>query len=91
MLATQSLIQGPRWAASPGTLLKMQNLRTSPVVQQLRLHAPNAEDLGSIPGQGTRLHMQQLRPSAAINLKIFRKNCRISGPTLDLLNQNLNL
>ena len=29
-------------------------LRTSLVVQWLRLHAPNAGDLGSIPGQGTR-------------------------------------
>ena len=31
------------------------------VVQRLRLHAPNAGGLGSIPGQGTRAHMQQLR------------------------------
>ena len=42
------------------TLLQTQNLRASLVV-----HAPSAEDPGSIPGQGTRLHMQQLRPSAA--------------------------
>ena len=34
----------------PGTYL---------VVQQLRFHAPNAGDLGSIPGQGTRSHMLQ--------------------------------
>ena len=38
---------------------------TSLVVQQLRLHAPNAGDLTSIPGQGPRAHMPQLRPSAA--------------------------
>ena len=31
------------------------------VVQWLKLHAPNTGDLGSIPGQGTRLHMQQPR------------------------------
>ena len=33
------------------TLLQTQNLRASLVV-----HAPSAEDLGSIPGQRTRLH-----------------------------------
>ena len=33
---------------------------TSPVVQLLRLHSPNAGDPGSIPGQGTRCHMPQL-------------------------------
>ena len=31
------------------------------MVQWLRLHAPNAEGLGSIPGQGFRSHMPQLR------------------------------
>ena len=31
------------------------------MVQWLRLHAPNAGGLGSIPGQGTRSHMLQLR------------------------------
>ena len=34
---------------------------TSLLVQWLRLCAPNAGDLGSIPGQGTRSHMQQLK------------------------------
>ena len=34
---------------------------TSMVVQWLRLHTPNAEGPGSIPGQGTRSHMLQLR------------------------------
>ena len=34
---------------------------TSLVVQWLRLHAPNTGDPGSIPGQGTRPHMLQLR------------------------------
>ncbi|TEA29429.1 hypothetical protein DBR06_SOUSAS8610118, partial [Sousa chinensis] len=31
------------------------------VVQWVRLHAPNAGDPGSIPGQGTRSRMLQLR------------------------------
>ena len=35
------------------------------VVQQLRLRAPNAGSLGSIPGQGTRSQMLPLRPGAA--------------------------
>ena len=34
---------------------------TSLVVQWLRLHTPNAGGPGSIPGQGTRSHMPQLR------------------------------
>ena len=34
---------------------------TSLVVQWLQLHAPNAGGLGSIPGQGTRSRMPQLR------------------------------
>ena len=38
---------------------------TSLVVQWLRLQAPNAGGQGSIPGQGTRSHMLQLRPRAA--------------------------
>ena len=41
---------------------KKQKYGATPlVVQWLRLHAPNAESLGSIPGQGTRSHMLQLR------------------------------
>ena len=30
------------------------------MVQWLRCHAPNAQGLGSIPGQGTRSHVSQL-------------------------------
>ena len=37
-------------------------LRTSLVVQWLRLCAPKVGNLGSVPGQGTRSHMLQLRP-----------------------------
>ncbi|TEA39679.1 hypothetical protein DBR06_SOUSAS3410146, partial [Sousa chinensis] len=36
-------------------------LVTSLVVQWLRLRAPNAGGLGSIPGQGTRSHVPQLK------------------------------
>ena len=35
------------------------------VVQWLRLQVPSAGGLGSIPGQGTRFHMPQLRPGVA--------------------------
>ena len=44
-------IYGPN-LRSPGTSL---------VVQWLRLHTPNAGGQGSIPGQGTRSHMSQLK------------------------------
>ena len=40
-------------------------LRTSLVFQWLRLHVPNASYPGSIPGQGTRSCILQLRPRAA--------------------------
>ena len=35
------------------------------MAQWLRRHAPNAGGPGSTPGQGTRCHMSQLRPSTA--------------------------
>ena len=58
---------------------------TFPVVQRLRLLAPNAGDLGSTPDQGTRSHLPQLRvpmlqlgPSAAkinsFKTKIYSKD-----------------
>ena len=37
------------------------------MVQWLRLRALNAGGPGLIPGQGTRSHMLQLRPSTAKN------------------------
>ena len=42
-------------------LSKFPSLGTSLVVQWIRLHAPNAGGLGSIPGWGTRSRMPQLR------------------------------
>ena len=38
-----------------------QGWRAPLVVQRLSLHCPNAGGLGSIPGQGTRSHMPQLK------------------------------
>ena len=46
----------PRWGDS-----KAMSHRTSLVLQWLRLWAPNAGGLGSIPGQRTRSHVPQLR------------------------------
>ena len=43
------------------TELYKKALETSLVVQWLRLCGTNAGSLGSIPGQGTRYHMLQLR------------------------------
>ena len=42
-------------------VLKDLGVETSLMVQWLRLHAPNAGGLVSIPGQGNRSHMPQLR------------------------------
>ncbi|TEA40834.1 hypothetical protein DBR06_SOUSAS19710043, partial [Sousa chinensis] len=46
------------------------------VVQWLRLHAPNAGGLGSIPGQGTRSPMPQLRVHM-LQLKILHTATKI--------------
>ena len=43
---------------------------TSLVVQWLRLRAPNAGGLGSIPGKESRSHILQLRPRAAEEIYI---------------------
>ena len=45
--------------------LKNSLLRDFPGVQWLRLQAPKEGSLDSIPGQGARSHLPQLRPSAA--------------------------
>ena len=46
-------------------LKKYTGPETSLVVQGLRLQAPNAGGLGSIPNQGAGSHMPQLRLSTA--------------------------
>ena len=48
-------------AANPISLIGTLRLRTSVVVLWLRLCSSKAGVLGSIPGQGTRIHMLQLR------------------------------
>ena len=40
------------------------------MVQWLRLCAPNAEGPGSIPGQGTRSRVLQLRPTVAVTVAV---------------------
>ena len=51
-------------------MIRIHCTRTSLIVQWLRLHAPNAGGLDSIPGQGTRFHMQQLKiPYATTKIK----------------------
>ena len=39
----------------------METALGTSLAQWLRLHVPNAGDLGSIPGRGPRSHMPQLR------------------------------
>ena len=53
-------------------LLRFHAYETSLVGQWLRVHAPNTEGLGVIPGQGARSHMLQLRPRA-VRLKKRKK------------------
>ena len=45
----------------PSPIFKVHSLQTSLVVQWLWLHVSNAGYLDSIPGEGTRSHMSQLR------------------------------
>ena len=46
-------------------MIKGKGRGTSLLVQWLRLQAPNAGELGSIPGQGTKTPVLLLRPGAA--------------------------
>ena len=69
--ALQNLgILNPNLFIKSHVLLRLKLPGTSLVVQWLRLHAPNAEGQGSIPGQGTRSHMPQLRPSTTKQVDI---------------------
>ena len=54
------------------------------VVQWLRLHASNAGVLGSVPGQGTRSHMLQLRLSTKKFLFFLKSYQRCNKPGLGL-------
>ena len=59
------------------------------VVQWLRLHAANAGGLGSIPGQGTRSHMLQLRVHMP-QLKIPHAAMKTKNPTTKTLHSQIN-
>ena len=48
-------------------------LRTSFVVQWLRLCAPNARGMGSKPSQGTRFHMPQKIPHSGKVKKLKKR------------------
>ena len=51
---------------------------TSLVVQWLRLHAPNPEGLGSVPGQGTRPHIPQLKRFCMLQLRCNTAKIKIN-------------
>ena len=57
----------------------MHTVSTSVVVQWLRLCAPNARGLGSIPGQGTRFHMPQLK---SLHAATEDQTCHSEDPQL---------
>ena len=52
----------------------IQELPGGPVA---KTQDPNAGELGSMPGQGTRSHMLQLSPSAAKKIKKSQHTCII--------------
>ena len=61
---------------------------TSPVVPQLRLHAPNAGGPSSIPGRGTRSHVPQLKSLHATTKNLV---CRNQDPVQPNKNKYLNV
>ena len=61
-------------------LLKAVQEGTSPVVQWLRLHAPKAGGLSSVPDQGTRFRM--LQPKIPYAVTEIDQRCRV--PQLSL-------
>ena len=71
IIASQTPIRGPfsllqiwsffRFPTKARFSIKTTTLRTSLLVQWLRLYIPNAGGQGSIPGQGTRSHISQLK------------------------------
>ena len=63
----------------PQKKILKKKLGTSLVVQWLRLHAPNAGGSGSIPGQGARTHIPQLRV-CMLRLKISRAAVQMGHP-----------
>ena len=77
-----------------GSLRKMKiidkPLGTSLVVQWLILGGPNAGGPGSIPSQGTRSHMPQLR-SCMPQLKIPHAAIKIPHATIKTLRSQINI
>ena len=65
--------------ATAALLLRSGISGTSLVVQWLSLRTPNAGDLGSIPGQGTRSRMLQLRVHM-LQPKILRATMKMGDP-----------
>ena len=53
--------------------MAIESAGTSLVVQWLTVHVPNAGDLGSIPGQGTRSHVLQVRVGMALEVSYLGK------------------
>ena len=60
-----NLGQAPHQSYLHVLVLAVNTVRTSLVGQWLRLHTSKAGGLDSIPGQGTRSHMLQLRRGTA--------------------------
>ena len=94
-----TLFTGIWWWTTNGLPLRSSTLEgiqtrdsqgASLVVQRLRLRAPNIRGSGSMPGQGTRAHMPQLKDPiclndtlcSQININIFKNKLKIKrqGP-----------
>ena len=61
LLWTKAKWEGTSGKGKDNLLFQEAWLGASLVVQWLRLNTPSARGLGSVPGQGTRSHMPQLR------------------------------
>ena len=74
------VLQGIQGGPVPATRHVLRGLEGDPpVVQGVRLCAPNAGGLGSIPGQGTRSCPPQLTPSASKINKHLKKLRALQG------------
>ena len=81
------------WQSTKGRrllTLERAGQRTSLVVQWLRLWAPNAGGLGSIPGQGTRSHMLQLKILNVATKLINKINMFLKRKSMTLWRKEMN-
>ena len=80
-----------RAGTQPNSCLEFKTMgrRPSLVVQRQRLYAPNAGAPGSIPGQGTRSHMLQLKSSHAA-MKIKDPTCQFRASEDQYINTKKN-